>query len=276
MEKKHSAQRIWESTEEEENLLSGEVSDRMWTGIDRRYRKYKRQRALKISSVLILIPIMGLLLMKWNQHPTATESTLVYQTGLERDTVQLADGTQVYLEANSKLTVSADFGQEMRKVTFDGLAYFDVAKDKGKPFVIDAIDFSVQVLGTQFHLSSRPSEQKVTLIEGKVKVEKGEQPQYLLAGEVWEYSSNEGEQRYHMASSKQNFSFQEEEFGAVIAHLEKHYHTTIKYPQIFKSRKVSGAFNGDLKAILKIIGFPFDLTVHRINEHEIIMQKKHR
>ncbi len=215
---------------------------------------------------------MGLLLMKWNQQPTLMEPTLVYETGLERDTVKLPDGTLVYLEENSKLTVSADFGQKMRQVRFGGLAYFDVAKNKEKPFVIDAVDFSVEVLGTRFYLHSRPSEQKVKLIEGKVKVQKGEQPQYLLAGEVWEYSLKGGQQQYLMASSKQNFSFQEEEFGTVIAHLEKRYHTTIRYPKALRSKKVSGAFNGDLKTILKIIGFPFALTVHSIDEHEIILK----
>lgn len=272
MEKKHSTKQIWESTAAEENHLPEDVSDRMWTGIDRRFRKHRQRRALKIGSLLILIPVIGLLLTKWNRLPIDTASPLVYQTGLQRDTVQLPDGTLVYLDANSKLTVSADFGEKMREVKFGGHAYFDVAKDKKKPFVIDAVDFSVQVLGTSFYLSSRQSEQKIELIEGKVKVQKGAEPQYLLAGEVWEYSAKEGEQCYLMASSQQTFSFQEEEFGAVITHLEQRYHTTIKYPQEFKTRKVSGAFNGDLRAILKIIGFPFDLSIQHMDEHEIILK----
>lgn len=272
MEKKRSAQDVWQSTEGEEHLLPEGVSDRMWIEVDRKFKWYRRGRVIKMGGMLALIPVLGLLVLQRMQAVQINSQVLVYQTDLNRDTVRLADGTLVYLDVQSKLTVSADFGQSSRHVSFGGHAYFDVAKNKEKPFVVEALDFSVEVLGTKFYLSSVPSDQKVELVEGKVKVQKGNEPYYLLANEVWSYSVGEGEQRYLMASAEQTFSFDKTDFKDVVDELERRYHVKIGYPEEYKGRKVSGEFNGNLEAILKIVAFPFDLDIYSMNKHEIVLK----
>ena len=90
----------------------------------------------------------------------------------ERMTVMLADGTKVYLNADTKLTYPEQFVGKERKVSVEGEAYFEVSKDAKKPFIVDVASMQIKVLGTSFNVNAYPTESKVltTLDEGSVKI----------------------------------------------------------------------------------------------------------
>lgn len=88
----------------------------------------------------------------------------------------LPDGTQVWLNAASSITYPAAFTGKERKVTISGEAYFEVAKNREAPFIVDVDGrSSVEVLGTHFDVNSYANEKaiKTTLLEGSVKVVAG-------------------------------------------------------------------------------------------------------
>jgi len=89
----------------------------------------------------------------------------------QRASLRLADGTLVWLNANSTLRYPALFGSE-RRVFLSGEGYFEVAKNKEKPFIVSTPTLDVQALGTKFNVFSYPrfAEKSVYLVEGKVKV----------------------------------------------------------------------------------------------------------
>lgn len=86
--------------------------------------------------------------------------------------VTLSDGTKVWLNSKSSLTYPVQFGEGEREVTLDGEAYFDVTKDKTRPFVVHSSTGIVEVLGTEFNVSDYPEEPSyvTTLVEGKVRM----------------------------------------------------------------------------------------------------------
>lgn len=88
--------------------------------------------------------------------------------------ITLGDGTKIWLNANSKLKYPAHFSNEKRIVELEGEGYFDVAKEKSRPFEVHTSNLNIQVLGTVFNLKSYPGEGLVetTLIEGKVALYK--------------------------------------------------------------------------------------------------------
>jgi ferric-dicitrate binding protein FerR (iron transport regulator) len=90
----------------------------------------------------------------------------------ERATVQLADGTRVLLNADSRLTVPADFLQDVRLVQFEGQGYFDVAASNDLPFVVKTQLADVRVLGTEFDIDAHPDapEMQVVVATGEVSV----------------------------------------------------------------------------------------------------------
>lgn len=86
--------------------------------------------------------------------------------------VVLPDGTKVWLNAASSLKYPVIFAGNERKVDLTGEAYFEVAKNAAKPFIVKSRGQSVEVLGTHFNINSYADEDavKTTLLEGSVTV----------------------------------------------------------------------------------------------------------
>ena len=105
------------------------------------------------------------------QAETATQQTIETPFG-SKTRIMLADGTKIWLNAGSKFTYSSDFGYEKREVSLEGEGYFEVVHNKNKPFIVNAQEIDIKVLGTKFNLKSYSDEQtvSVTLAEGSVNV----------------------------------------------------------------------------------------------------------
>ncbi|MFR3330390.1 MAG: FecR family protein [Odoribacter splanchnicus] len=85
--------------------------------------------------------------------------------------VILADGSKVYLNAETKLKYPVTFGEKNRKVFLDGEAYFEIAKDSTRPFIVQAKEISVRVYGTTFNINTHIRNQiQTTLIEGSISI----------------------------------------------------------------------------------------------------------
>ena len=84
----------------------------------------------------------------------------------------LADGTMVWLNADSRLRYPVNFAKDERRVFLEGEAYFEVTKDARRPFRVESVAQTVEVLGTQFNVYAYPEEQRIytTLVEGSVEV----------------------------------------------------------------------------------------------------------
>ena len=100
----------------------------------------------------------------WNQKITALG---------DRSVINYSDGTRITLNSNSNLRYPAEFGDYKREIYLDGEAYFEVAPDSTKPFLVHSGLVTTEVLGTKFNVSAFSDEDKirVSLVEGQVKVE---------------------------------------------------------------------------------------------------------
>lgn len=86
--------------------------------------------------------------------------------------VVLADGSKVWINAASSISFPTAFNGKERQVKITGEVYFEVAKNKTKPFLVKAGNQLVEVLGTHFNINSYTDEPdiKTTLLEGAVKI----------------------------------------------------------------------------------------------------------
>ena len=103
-----------------------------------------------------------------------------YQTaiGVQR-LIHLSDGSSVTLNTDSALAV--DFNDSERRVRLlKGEAFFAVNSDKHKPFIIDSGETETRVLGTKFIVKNKPTGDKVTVVEGLVKVSSLQHDQFVL------------------------------------------------------------------------------------------------
>lgn len=109
----------------------------------------------------------------------------------------LSDGTAVWLNAGSSITYPASFTGMIRNVTISGEAYFEVAKNPAKPFIVSTGNMNIRVLGTHFNVNAYKDEHTIntTLLEGHVEVidkisghisaiVPGQQAQFFRSGDV--------------------------------------------------------------------------------------------
>lgn len=94
----------------------------------------------------------------------------VYAAKGQKIDIQLSDGTRIKLNANTKISYPENFADSIREVTVDGEAYFDVARDPKRPFIVHTSHATTQVIGTSFNIHTTQEAFAVTLVEGKVNV----------------------------------------------------------------------------------------------------------
>jgi transmembrane sensor len=86
--------------------------------------------------------------------------------------VDLPDGSKVILNSGSFLKYPVTFGADIRKVEFNGEAYFDIAKNKKVPFIVSTSGIHIKVLGTTFNVKSYPEDKSIetTLVTGSIEI----------------------------------------------------------------------------------------------------------
>jgi len=99
--------------------------------------------------------------------------------------VLLSDGTKVWLNAESSLRYATSFTGSERKVVLTGEGFFEVSKNKEKPFIVESSGNTIKVLGTQFNVNSYGDENAfiATLVEGSVQITHGTLSKRMNPGE---------------------------------------------------------------------------------------------
>ncbi|MDY4043209.1 MAG: FecR domain-containing protein [Marinifilaceae bacterium] len=121
------------------------------------------------------------------EEPTETVSynrlSVPRGTGVYR--ITLSDGTEIWLNSDSRLEYPGQFAADERRVRVTGEAYFKVHRDTNRPFIVETSRQSVTVLGTEFNVSAYPSEpESTTLASGSVSVSpQAGTPTTLVPGE---------------------------------------------------------------------------------------------
>lgn len=104
----------------------------------------------------------------------------------------LADGTIVWLNSDSHIRYPVTFSGDTRQVELEGEAYFEVAKDKEKPFIVRMNEYNVRVTGTQFNVRNYSNENlATTLVEGRVQIERKGRVDRLRPGQQAILENNE-------------------------------------------------------------------------------------
>jgi transmembrane sensor len=102
-------------------------------------------------------------------------NTLTVPRGSQVAGIVLSDGTKVFLNAGTVLTYPVSFAGSQRRVQMDGEAYFEVAKDAKRKFIVSSNGVETEVLGTHFNVNAYRDESMatITLLEGRVKIKAG-------------------------------------------------------------------------------------------------------
>jgi ferric-dicitrate binding protein FerR (iron transport regulator) len=198
----HAVESIWNGNRTAGEIISKNDYDRLITkmiqnGLDINEAKptpaitghrsaIRRQIAYWATAAAVLIMAIAFWPAKSNTEemspvaalPKSPEANQVSTRSGSRSKIQLPDGTQVWLNADSRLTYGNDFGAKTRDVTLSGEAYFDVVPNKAVPFFIHTSKMTIKVTGTAFNVRAYPNEDlsETSLVHGKVEVTLNGQP----------------------------------------------------------------------------------------------------
>lgn len=157
-----------------------EMQDRLQDFQANERGRYRGRYLLKIAASIVMMAACLGVFFFWQESKNAWLSDA--QPSLESEVctspeehrlIVLSDGSKVWVNSNSKLSLDAAFNMKTREVTFHGEAFFDIRHDAGKPFIIRTGEVKTTVLGTAFNIRAFPGENAVTVTvaRGKVKVE---------------------------------------------------------------------------------------------------------
>ncbi|HEY0669740.1 MAG TPA: FecR domain-containing protein [Sphingobacteriaceae bacterium] len=177
--------------------------------------------------------------------------------------VVLPDGTRVWLNAASSLRYPASFTGKKRIVYLDGEAYFEVAKNAAKPFHVEVRGLDVEVLGTHFNINAYHDESyaKTTLLEGAVKVKRGDVQKLLTPGQQ-AVSGGSGPLKVIAADSDEvlawkngYFYFNKSTLPEIMRQLSRWYDVDIRYEGTIPDRIFGGEISRSSNAseVLKIL-----------------------
>ncbi len=150
---------------------------------------YSRRPGFRIASVaaiLVLGLFCGSVVTYFLSGNKVKSEQLVFETPRgEKSLVKLPDGSQVWLNANSRLIYNS-FSADHRQVELKGEAFFRVAHHEKAPFVVKTNECSVEVLGTTFNVMAYDAfgRKEITLLTGKVNVQMGGMEQVLKPGQT--------------------------------------------------------------------------------------------
>jgi transmembrane sensor len=178
--------------------------------------------------------------------------------------VQLPDGTNVWLNAASSLHYPIAFNGNTREVELTGEAYFEVAKDKHKPFTVTSAGQKVTVLGTHFNINAYKDESNIntTLLEGSVRVNSNDNQALLKPGEQSALSGETlkvSKANIHLATAWKDgqLAFGHTDLKSVLRQTSRWYNIDVEYIGKVPDISISGdvSMDADLSTMLKMLQF---------------------
>lgn len=135
-----------------------------------------------VAAAAVLITAVAVMVLRPRQQQAEVAKLMERQNGkATKATIELADGSKIWLNADSKLSYPEVFNNDTREVYLSGEAFFDIAANPKKPFIVHLSSGSIHVLGTSFNIRAYENEAVQTSVKtGKVAfipvVAAGQQP----------------------------------------------------------------------------------------------------
>ncbi len=250
---------------------------------------------LKIAASLILLLSISYVWVEQTysvaDEPVAKPVSYVQKQNPKgrKSTVFLKDGSKVILNSESSITYDENFATGKREILLKGEAFFEVAKDPNRPFIVKSGSISTVALGTSFNVRNyADSDITVSLVTGKVRIdENGEMSSagVLMPGEKIKYDRESATLEKLKYNDYEDLlwkdgilSFKKATISEVVATLERWYGVEIAVVKPCKKSVSYGAVFKDqsLKQVLQAMGFTLNFD-YIINDKkvEIMFNKKH-
>jgi transmembrane sensor len=235
---------------------------------------------MRIAATLLLLLASSALIYYYSRK---TEN-ISHQTAESIQTVQLPDGSSVILNRYSKLEYTSDFGEDNRKISLKGEAFFDVTKNTALPFVISARNTTIEVVGTSFNVLAYDSVSEVEVIvktgvvrftvpalNKTLELTPGEKGAFVTTASALDETVNDD--LNYQSWNTRKLTFNETHLSNVVEAINKTYNANVVLTgSVSDSCLLTVSFdNQSLDAVLNVLENTLNLTYRRVgNRIEII------
>ncbi|BEG97835.1 FecR family protein [Bacteroides sedimenti] len=280
-EAERDSKEAWESASEE---IDSSLKNKIWDDIRLKIndahsrptstRHIGRHRIYSITKVAAFIAVILCStfaarylydnILGYDANAADNRYTFEVESG-QKGSIQLADGTVVYLNAASKISYAGNYNSKNRVVKLDGEAYFKVAKNPDKKFIVTCNGVDIEALGTEFNVKAYSTDSLITttLAKGKVKVSNKEHSVTLLPLGVATYNMK---QQTIIKSTIDNIAiadfwrsgqlvFESVPLSSIAQTIERMYNVKVYIKDVkLKNMKFTGTIrNNSLNNVLEVI-----------------------
>jgi ferric-dicitrate binding protein FerR (iron transport regulator) len=223
------------------------------------------------AAVLILLALIKVI-------PNIISAQQVKTKFAEQNEIVLPDGSDVVLNADSKIEWNKKKFINKRYLSLYGEAYFDVKK--GAEFIIETKNGKVEILGTQLNVFSRGDDFWVSCISGKVRVSSNQQQQIIYPGEWVKLNDSElvkskSESILSTALWKEGVChFEQTKLNAIFAELERQFDIKIQFTGDGERKATIDFSNRNLQEALDVVCIPMELNYEVTNKKKVIITEK--
>ena len=229
--------------------------------------------------VVVVTSILAALLLTSKQE---LQANLISTVNKEHKSVQLPDGSTVYLNYLSTIEFIDEFNDDIRNIKLNGEAFFSVVKDS-RPFTVSTNNAKVTVVGTEFNVWARDEKTRVIVKEGKVKLGQtfGEEIN-LSEGELSTVIKNSDpaqpekvDTKYLLGWLDEKLVFSKTPLGEIARELERYYSIQIKIEDgRLINKYLTGMFsNTDIDSVMEMICLALDLEFEFKDQNYFIKSK---
>lgn len=264
-----------------------ETSETKSSEINIKYIPLKRfYRIVAAASILLAITFSGAYYLGKN-NPFNQSSVQTYSSITGKSKVILPDGTEVWLHSNTTLSYNSKFTTNTRDVDLHGEAYFSVAHDANKPFIVHSDGAAVLVHGTKFNVNSYSSSPNiiVSLYEGSVSMNAGNKDIMLKPGEEGFFDKlyrtlevKKGDVEFAKSWTNDQLRFENKNLRYVCRYLSKWYSVDIDIdPAIADNQSYTFTLRGEnLEEIIRIMSRINSIDYQFNDENKLTLKPKKR
>ena len=243
---------------------------------------------LRVAAMFVL-PVITAVAMYFYRSPDETrpgQLVVAVERG-QKANITLPDGSKVWLNSQSRLTYSTNFNVKQRELQLDGEAYFEVAHNPDKPFIVRSNDISVRALGTAFGVKAYNEDLLISsiLMKGKVLVTTPDGETILKPNERIMYDKTTHKKVQSTVTNATDFTgwihnelrFEDESLADIAKTVQRIYNVDVIFAsEKLKYQRYTGTINNNsLENVLNIISLTSPVSF-QINNQRVTLSENNK
>lgn len=243
---------------------------------ERKTKVLSMQRIIAIAASVAILISIGF----YTANNSLKKQDVYANNSQETKIITLVDGSKVYLNANSSISLASSFNEKVREIELSGEAFFEISRNEDKPFIVNVNGAQVKVLGTSFNVNPESDNGlEVTVRTGKVQLcdclETGENV-ILIKGEKGNLANHSlskmlNDRVNYLAWINKKLIFKSTPLSEVVKDINASYHSNIVINDEIATMLLTTTYDSlSVEEVIESLSLTFNLVVEHDNNQVLL------